>query len=42
MKEFRRIAIPADAIARAVAHATEQSDDADVSELIVRPTASPF
>ncbi|MDH4612645.1 SDR family oxidoreductase [Pseudomonas sp. BN102] len=42
MKEFRRIAIPADAIARAIAYAIEQPADVDVSELIVRPTASPF
>ncbi|WP_426410828.1 SDR family oxidoreductase [Bradyrhizobium ganzhouense] len=42
MKTFRRIAIPADAIARAIAHAIEQPDDVDVSELVVRPTASPF
>jgi NADP-dependent 3-hydroxy acid dehydrogenase YdfG len=41
MKEFRRIAIPADAIARAIAYAIEQPDDVDVSELVVRPTASP-
>jgi NADP-dependent 3-hydroxy acid dehydrogenase YdfG len=42
MKEFRRIAIPADAIARAVAYAIEQPADVDVSEIMVRPTASPF
>jgi NADP-dependent 3-hydroxy acid dehydrogenase YdfG len=42
MKTFRRIAIPADAIARAVDYAIEQPDDVDVSELVVRPTASPF
>lgn len=42
MKAFRRIAIQPDAIARAVAFAIEQPDDVDVSELIVRPTASPF
>ena len=42
MKAFRRIAIPAAAIARAVAYAIEQPDDVDVSEVIVRPTASPF
>ena len=42
MKTFRKIAIPADAIARAVAYAIEQPDDVDVSELVVRPTASPF
>ncbi|MGG7646945.1 MULTISPECIES: SDR family oxidoreductase [unclassified Pseudomonas] len=42
MKEFRKIAISADAIARAIAYAVEQPADVDVSELIVRPTASPF
>ncbi len=42
MREFRRIAIPAEAIARAIAYAIEQPADVDVSELIVRPTASPF
>ena len=42
MKEFRKIAISADAVARAIAYAIEQPADVDVSELIVRPTASPF
>ena len=42
MREFRRIAIDADAIARAISYAIEQPDDADVSEIIVRPTASPY
>lgn len=42
MRSFRRIAIPADAIARAIAYAIAQPDDVDVSELIVRPTASPY
>lgn len=42
MDEFRRIAIPADAIARAVAFAVEQPDGVDVNEIIVRPTASPY
>ena len=42
MREFRKIAIPASAIARAIAYAVEQPADVDVSELIVRPTASPF
>jgi len=40
-KDFRRIAIPASAIARAIAYAIEQPDDVDVNEIIVRPTASP-
>jgi NADP-dependent 3-hydroxy acid dehydrogenase YdfG len=42
MKEFRRIAIPAKAVARAIAYAIEQPAEVDVSEIIVRPTASPF
>jgi NADP-dependent 3-hydroxy acid dehydrogenase YdfG len=39
--DYRRIAITPDAIARAIAFAVEQPDDVDVSEIIVRPTASP-
>lgn len=42
MREFRKISIPAMAIARAIAYAIEQPDEVDVSELIARPTASPF
>ncbi|WP_122746937.1 SDR family NAD(P)-dependent oxidoreductase [Pseudomonas atacamensis] len=42
MKSFRKIAITAEAIARAIAYAVEQPADVDVSELIVRPTASPY
>jgi NADP-dependent 3-hydroxy acid dehydrogenase YdfG len=42
MRGFRRIAIAPEAIARAIAYAVEQPDDVDVSEVIVRPTASPY
>lgn len=42
MEEFRRIAMTPDAIARAVAYALEQPADVDVSEIVVRPTASPY
>ncbi len=42
MREFRKVAIAADAIARAIAYAIDQPADVDVSELIVRPTASPY
>jgi NADP-dependent 3-hydroxy acid dehydrogenase YdfG len=42
MDSFRRIAIKPDAIARAVAYAIEQPDEVDVSELVVRPVASPY
>src|SRR5262249_46264337 len=38
VEEFRSVAIPADAIARAILYAIEQPDDVDVSEMIVRPT----
>ena len=41
MEDYRRIAITPDAIARAIAFAVEQPGDVDVSEIIVRPTASP-
>ncbi|AZZ76269.1 MULTISPECIES: SDR family oxidoreductase [unclassified Pseudomonas] len=41
MKAFRRVALNADAIARALAYAIDQPDDVDVSEIVVRPTASP-
>jgi NADP-dependent 3-hydroxy acid dehydrogenase YdfG len=34
-----RIAIPPEAIARAIAFAIEQPADVDVGEIIVRPTA---
>lgn len=42
MRAFRKIAIGADAVARAIAYAIEQPADVDVSEIIVRPTASMF
>lgn len=42
MKTFRRVALQPEAIARAIAYAIAQPDDVDVSELIVRPTASPY
>jgi NADP-dependent 3-hydroxy acid dehydrogenase YdfG len=42
MQEFRRLSIPAEAIARAILFAIEQPDEVDVSEIIIRPTASPY
>ncbi|CAD5108193.1 SDR family oxidoreductase [Zestomonas carbonaria] len=42
MREFRQIALKPDAIARAIVYAVEQPADVDVSEVIVRPTASPY
>jgi NADP-dependent 3-hydroxy acid dehydrogenase YdfG len=40
MKDYRRIAIEPNAIGRAIRYAIEQPKDVDVSEVIVRPTAS--
>ena len=42
MDSFRQIALTPDAIARAVCYAIEQPVDVDVSEIIVRPTKSPY
>lgn len=42
MDEFRKISIPATAIARSILYAMEQPAEVDVSEIIVRPTASAF
>jgi len=41
MDEYRTIAIPASAIARAIAFAIEQPSEVDVNEIVVRPTAQP-
>jgi NADP-dependent 3-hydroxy acid dehydrogenase YdfG len=40
MKAYRAIALTPDAIGRAVRFVLEQPDDVDVSEIVVRPTAS--
>jgi NADP-dependent 3-hydroxy acid dehydrogenase YdfG len=39
---FRQISIKPESIARAIAFSIEQPDDVDVSEIIVRPTASEY
>lgn len=41
MRAFRRVAIQPESIARAIGYAIAQPDDVDVSEIIIRPTASP-
>lgn len=41
MQEYRRVYIPAFAIARTILFAIEQPLDVDINEIIVRPTASP-
>jgi len=42
MRDFRRVAIPASAVAEAIAWAIAQPDSVDVSEIVIRPTASPY
>ncbi|NDZ17556.1 oxidoreductase [Variovorax sp. WS11] len=42
MRGYRQISISPYAIARAVAFAIDQPDDVDTSEIIIRPTASPY
>ena len=40
MKEYRKVAISPDAVARAIRFAIEQPADVDTSEIIIRPTAT--
>jgi NADP-dependent 3-hydroxy acid dehydrogenase YdfG len=42
VKEFYKIAIPADSIARGIAYAIEQPGDVEINEIIVRPTVQEF
>jgi len=39
---YRRQAIPADGVARAIAYAIEQPPDVDVNEIVLRPTVQEF
>ncbi|PIH61495.1 SDR family oxidoreductase [Paenibacillus sp. LK1] len=40
MKDYRRISIPAEAIAQSILYAINQPAEVDVNEIVVRPTAS--
>ncbi len=40
--EFYRQAIPASSVARAIAFAIEQPDDADIKKILLRPTSQEF
>jgi NADP-dependent 3-hydroxy acid dehydrogenase YdfG len=42
VKEFYKIAIPADSVARAIAYAIEQPSDVEIDEIVVRPTVQEF
>jgi len=42
LREFMKMAIPANSIARAIAYAIEQPADVEIDEVVVRPTAQDF
>ena len=42
LREFYRMAIPADSVARAIAYAIEQPAEVDVNEIVIRPAAQEF
>src|SRR5262245_15022280 len=42
LREFYKIAIPADSIARAIAYAIEQPTEVEIDEIVIRPTAQDF
>jgi NADP-dependent 3-hydroxy acid dehydrogenase YdfG len=39
LREFYKIAVPADSIARAIAYAIEQPPEVEINEVVIRPTA---
>lgn len=42
LRDFYKIAIPADSIARAIAYAIEQPETVDINEVVIRPTSQEF
>lgn len=42
VQEFYKLAIPANAVARAIAYAIEQPADVDINEIVLRPTVQEF
>jgi len=42
LREFYKIAIPPESIARAIAYAIEQPADVEIGEAVIRPTALDF
>ncbi|MWL91168.1 SDR family oxidoreductase [Cupriavidus sp. SW-Y-13] len=42
VKDFYKMAIPADAVARAITYAIEQPADVDINEIVLRPTQQEF
>jgi len=42
LREFYKIAVPADSVARAIAYAIEQPAEVDVNEIVLRPIKQDF
>jgi NADP-dependent 3-hydroxy acid dehydrogenase YdfG len=42
LREFYKMAIPAESIARAIAYAIEQPAEVEIDEVVIRPTAQDF
>src|SRR6201987_3524347 len=42
LREFYKIAVPADSVARAIAYAITQPAEVDVNEIVIRPTKQDF
>ena len=42
LREFYKMAIPADSVARAIAYAIEQPAEVEIDEVVIRPTALDF
>jgi len=42
LREFYKMAIPADSIARTIAYAIEQPAEVEIDEVVIRPTAQDF
>ena len=42
LREFYKMAIPADSVARAIAYAVEQPAEVEIDEVVIRPTAQDF
>ena len=42
LREFYKIAVPSDSVARAIAYAIEQPAEVDVNEIVIRPIKQDF
>jgi NADP-dependent 3-hydroxy acid dehydrogenase YdfG len=42
LRDFYKIAVPADSLARAIAYAIEQPAEVDINEIVIRPTKQDF